>query len=224
MLLEDVGPALEGHLPLEQKAAIVGMIATVQRSTTGHIDQLRRLGVADRRPDRLAARLDAIVTRALAMAQLPPPEHAALHGHVDQMAHLCAAVTTSAIPATLIHGDLHTGNMTLRGGALTVFDWAEACISHPFLDMFTIFNEEDVARRSALRNAYLAPWGDCEPIERLHELWAMAGVVHALHHLESYVSILEHTEAQARDEVGGAIPFLLCKAERYLAELDQLDR
>lgn len=224
MLLEDVGHSLDGHLPLDQKLAIVGIIATMQRATIDHIDHLRRLGVTDRHPDRLATRLDAVVMSALDIAQLPPHEHATLLQHVEHIAHLCSGVTASAIPATLIHGDLHPGNMTHRCGELHVFDWAEACITHPFLDMFTIFNEEDVTRRSALRDAYLAPWRDFEPLERLHELWAMAGVVHALHHLESYVSILQHTETHSWDELRGAIPFLLGKAQRYLKELDQIDQ
>jgi aminoglycoside/choline kinase family phosphotransferase len=220
MLLEDVGPVLDRHLPLDQKQAMVATIATMQQATIDHVDQLRRLGVADRRPDHLATRIGDLVMSALAMAQMPPPQHTALLRHVDRIADLCSAIATSSIPATLIHGDLHPGNMALHGGALHVFDWAEACITHPFIDMFTIFNEEDVVRRSALRDAYLAPWEDHAPIECLHELWMMAGVVHALHHLESYVSILQHTDTNARDELRGAIPFLLGKARRYLEELD----
>ncbi len=224
MLLEDVGPALDRHLPLDQKQAIVATIATMQQATIDHVDQLRRLGVADRRPDYLATHLGDLVTSALAMTQVPPHEYAALLRHVDHIADLCSVIATSSIPATLIHGDLHPGNMSLRGGALHVFDWAEACITHPFMEMFTIFNEEDVVRRSALRDAYLTPWEDRAPLERLHELWAMAGVVHALHHLESYVSILQHTKVYARGELRGTLPFLLGKAQRYLEELDLIDR
>ncbi len=132
---------------------------------------------------------------------------------------MCSRLSDYAVPATLVHGDLHLENVAISDGGLMFFDWTEACVAHPFMDMFLIFNERDDAIRIRLRDAYLAVWTDFEPMKRLLELWAICGVVHAMHHAVSYQSILKHTEERSRDELGGAPPFLLRKALRYPREL-----
>src|SRR5438045_6167468 len=87
-----------------------------------------------------------------------------------------------SIPATLIRGDLHPENVAISDGGLPFFDWSKACVTHPFMDMFLIFNERDEALRIRLRVANLEVWTDFEPMGRLLELWSLCGVVHALHH------------------------------------------
>ena len=107
--------------------------------------------------------------------------------------------------------------MAISDGGLPFFDWTKACVTHPFMDMFLIFNERDEALRTRLRDAYLELWTGFEPMGRLLELWSLCGVVHALHHAVSYQSILKHTKERSRGELGDAPPFLLRKALRYLS-------
>jgi aminoglycoside phosphotransferase (APT) family kinase protein len=64
--------------------------------------------------------------------------------------------------ASLVHGDLHLGNVAKGPGGPLIFDWTDACVAHPFLDLATIrrgTGEVDVAEaelRARLRAAYLA--------------------------------------------------------------------
>ena len=57
------------------------------------------------------------------------------------------------------------------------FDWTDICIAHPFFEMATIIEtvfdksalQPEVDVRTRLRNAYLQPWTEYEPMERLIE-------------------------------------------------------
>ena len=39
-----------------------------------------------------------------------------------------------------------------------IFDWTDACVAHPFIDMIAIGYEEDEAVAARLLDAYLAEW------------------------------------------------------------------
>jgi hypothetical protein len=56
------------------------------------------------------------------------------------------------------------------------FDWTDACVAHPFLDLPTIRRgtsfageevEAELRLRLLLRDAYLAEWASFEPPDRL---------------------------------------------------------
>ncbi len=219
MLLEDVGPTLGTAMPIERKIEIVQAFGRLQRDTAGHVHELTELGCVDRGPKHLLPRLGPLLNDPLAVAQLDADEIDALHRAERRIAEMCSRLSDYAVPSTLIHGDLHPENIAVSDGRLAFFDWTEACIAHPFMDMFIVFNEQDEDVRKQLRDAYLALWTDIETMEGLRKLWSLCGVVHALHHAMSYQTILHHTEERSRRELGNAPPFLLRKALRYLRVL-----
>lgn len=68
------------------------------------------------------------------------------HGHeldTDEQAQLAQLVgeghdrwTAAGLDPTLVHGDLHGGNLRLTtDGAATIIDWGDATVSHPLLDL-----------------------------------------------------------------------------------------
>ncbi|HYH12704.1 MAG TPA: phosphotransferase, partial [Thermomicrobiales bacterium] len=131
---------------------------------------------------------------------------------------MCAELPEYAVPPTLVHGDLHARNALMNGHDLVLIDWSEACVTHPFMDAFMIYNEQDVSVRDRMRDSYLSRWATFESFDRLLELWSLCGVVHAMHHAVSYGSILRHTPEHARGDLANTLPFLLRKALRYLHE------
>jgi hypothetical protein len=79
-------------------------------------------------------------------------------------------------------------------GGYVFFDWTDACVAHPFVDLLTFLEEHDEQVEEALadrlRGAYLAEWTRFEPAERLERAWRLAAPLGALHHAVSYRSLV----------------------------------
>ncbi len=218
MLLEDAGVALPDRISPELKVRILAEFAAVQRSTIGHEDRLLAAGCTDRRPEHLPDWIEPLLHDPLAMSGLGLVEADALRGRATEIVEMCARVADFGIPSMLIHGDLHARNVLVRDDAFVFIDWTEACVAHPFMDAFMIYNEEDAQVRNWMRDAFLPAWTDFEPMDRLRELWSLCGVTHAMHHAVSYWAILRNADDDTRAELTRALPFLLRKALRYLNE------
>jgi hypothetical protein len=91
------------------------------------------------------------------------------------------------------------GNVARGPAGYTFFDWTDACVVHPFLDLVTIrrgtsFAEGEIGSeaelRARLRAAYLPAWAALEPPERLDRADRLAAPLGALHQAVSYRSIV----------------------------------
>jgi aminoglycoside phosphotransferase (APT) family kinase protein len=121
---------------------------------------------------------------------------AALGAAVPRLVAACRELTGYAAPPSLVHGDLHLANVARGPRGYLFFDWTDACVAHPFLDLPTIrrgtaFAEEgDEELRLLLRDAYLPEWRAFEPPERLRRAWRLALPLGAPHQAISYRSIV----------------------------------
>src|SRR5678815_6102596 len=52
---------------------------------------------------------------------------------------ICADLIAFGIPDSLNHGDFHDGNVLLKNGRITFFDWGDASVTHPFVSLLTFF-------------------------------------------------------------------------------------
>jgi Ser/Thr protein kinase RdoA (MazF antagonist) len=94
------------------------------------------------------------------------PRREALGERLAGFAEECRCLAAAGIPETLQHDDLNDGNAFLRGADHVVFDWGDACISHPFHSLVVVLRS--LAYRNAWRpggpevtrllHAYLEPW------------------------------------------------------------------
>ena len=108
----------------------------------------------------------------------------------------CAELAGHAVPPSIVHGDLHLSNVARGPGGYLFFDWTDACVAHPFLDLATIrrgtaFTDavcEDELRER-LREAYLPEWASFEPPGWLARAWELAAPLGALHQAVSYRSL-----------------------------------
>ncbi|HJZ48886.1 MAG TPA: phosphotransferase, partial [Roseiflexaceae bacterium] len=166
----------------------------------------------------LLAHVDALLSTDQALAELDPPEAGQLRGLGPRIAQICDRLLDYRVPQTLVHGDLHLGNVAGAAEQFVFFDWTDACVAHPFFDLTTMLNsaEENLgsfqAARARLADVYLGAWTDYEPIERLREACALALPLGALHQAVSYWHILTAVEASAREEWAGATGYWLRKA------------
>jgi hypothetical protein len=205
MVLPGFRAKLDWDASLEMVEEVARTFAAMQVEAAGHLDRLLAAGCHDRRLDLLAARAEAWLPEVAADGGLPAmdtatwltgEEAAALAATVPRVRACCEELAALAVPASLVHGDLHLANVAEGPRGPLIFDWTDACVAHPFLDLATIrrgTGEVDVAEaelRARLRAAYLRAWSSFEAPERLARAWELAAPLGALHQAISYRSLV----------------------------------
>jgi hypothetical protein len=120
-------------------AAIGAAFHPVQEHFVGHLDELTAAGVPDRRMDRPEA-----VRRFAAVAEPYYPAIDGLRELIGDLPRRFAEIARCGLPDTLVHGDLHPGNVrTDDDGRLTIMDWGDCTIGHPALDILRLTGDLD---------------------------------------------------------------------------------
>lgn len=206
MLLADFGQEIGWEAPVEVREAVLEAFGRLQMTTASRLDELFALGCIDRRLPKLADQIDSLLTDPAMLAYVDAQQQAQLQGAAPLLKALCARLDHYHVPATLMHGDMHMSNVAARGDGYLFFDWSDACITHPFLDMIGILHEPDPLLQNRLRDRYLAVWTAYEPMARLLEMWQLAYPLCALHQAISYQYIIHHAEDACKYEMDWAMP------------------
>jgi hypothetical protein len=209
-VLADFGEGLSGEhgwdVPVEVREDVVRTFARLQVQAAPHAGRLLAAGLPDRGLGWLAEQAEAWLPGADATGRLPGidaatwlsmEEAAELRAAVPRLAAMCGELAGHAVPASVVHGDLHLANVANGPRGHLFFDWTDACVAHPFVDLLTMFQageerEVEAPVRDRLRDAYLAEWAGFEPAERLLRAWRLAEPLGALHHAVGYRSLVEH--------------------------------
>ncbi|MFI7675707.1 aminoglycoside phosphotransferase family protein [Actinophytocola sp. NPDC049390] len=69
-----------------------------------------------------------------------------------------AALADCGLPATVVHGDFHSGNWRSDGGPPAVLDFADAHVGAPVLDGLRVTEFGDTARTPAAHAAWVSAW------------------------------------------------------------------
>jgi hypothetical protein len=217
MLLADFGRVIADSGTLTDRMEMVARFAQIQVACTGRVDELLALGCHDRRLDRLAHQLVGLIADTEAMRGLDDEEIAQFQALAPTLSSICQTLAEGEIPPTLVHGDLHLNNVAADNGRLLFFDWTDACVTHPFLDLMTVYDEADANAQAQLRDIYLAPWEAFASRDRLLELWSLARPLCDLHQAISYQHILASLEPAARSDFGYAVPSYMRRIIRTLS-------
>lgn len=225
VLLADFGVELRAQPNPAEWAAALELYSRLQRDTAADVETLLASGCLDRRLDRLAAQIDPLLADSEALAGLTEAELARLRSLAPRLKAMCAELAGYSIPPTLVHGDLHGGNIALRDGRYTFFDWTDSCIAHPFFDLVTMLQEaEEWADSPAvcdeLRDRYLALWAEQEPLDRVRAAWALAEPLGVLHQTVSYWQLVANVERAAWNEFGAVVPYWVRRMLTLVARLD----
>ena len=206
MVLADFGQEMGWETPLEVVEQVTRTFARMQVQAAPQVERLLGAGCLDRRLGRLAAEAQAWLPALEATGRLlgidaatwlSEDETTALGAAVPRLTAACAELAAYRVPPSIVHGDLHLGNVATGPRGYLFFDWTDACIAHPFLDLPTIRrgtafaeDEGEPELRDRLRAAYLPAWAAFEPPDRLRRAWELAVPLGALHHAISYRSIV----------------------------------
>jgi Ser/Thr protein kinase RdoA (MazF antagonist) len=200
MLLDDFGPVVGWDASPTTKVEVLTAFARIQREAASRHDELLELGVLDRRSGWLAAEIESLVDMAASL-ELEPGEAEELARLGPRLVEACDRLAAGPVPETLVHGDLHLSNVARGDGGYLFFDWTDACLTHPFLDLLIVLFEEDPDARLALSDAYLGEWAEHAPADELLELWRLAEPLASLNQAVSYRSILANVEPGTASEL-----------------------
>jgi thiamine kinase-like enzyme len=205
--MRDFGKDLNTTPTFDQWNKVLARYAQLQVQTVDSIDELLAVGCLDRRLNILSSQIDSLTQADEALVPLNPDEIAQFRALAPRLKNMCSELAEFHIPSSLVHGDFHGGNIT--GESLLFFDWTDACVAHPFLDLCTVMQyiaDYNIAGRDQLLATYFQAWTQYEPMERLQAAWQLAEPLGALHQAVSYQHILAVLEPTSKREMIWGVP------------------
>ncbi|HNB53591.1 MAG TPA: phosphotransferase [Anaerolineales bacterium] len=223
MLLAEFDQLFQRDMPIETKAEAFRRFAELQIQTIGQEETLLAAGCLDRRIDVMLAQLDPLLADPVATHKLTSAQVAELRTLTPTIKDLLVRLSDASIPPTLVHGDLHLGNAAIVNGQTIYFDWTDACIAHPFIDLHFLMWVKDETTREAILTAYLEPWTTFAPLPRLREIFRLAYALLPLHHAVSYIHIVNNLEPDSKPELDMTHEFLeqlRVRVKEYLLKVE----
>ncbi|MBF8290354.1 MAG: aminoglycoside phosphotransferase [Chloroflexi bacterium] len=214
LLMRDVGGTALGDEPPERWPDGLLALGDLQRSWR---ESPAAIELEDRGPARLAEILPALLEDPI-LEQLPAQIHDRLRARLPRLLDACHRIADLAPAPTIIHGDFHPWNVHATARGISIIDWSDSCLAHPFFDVVTyVGRTKDAAARTAMVAAYLDGWSDEGSRETLEEAAQLALPLGCLHQLESYRRILASLDP---DDIWDLEPSGRSFAEAAVAWLD----
>jgi hypothetical protein len=202
MLLPDLGPALAEQEDLAVWTEAIGAHARLQRSYAGSPDRLLEFGCVDRRLAVLETEIDRLLGANPLTARLDHAERDQLPARAPQLRKAITELASIGIPETLLHGDLHPGNLAVRDGRVLAFDWTDAALTHPFFDLVTFGGEQvPLSTDPRVKDAYLAEWEQYATPADLRRALALAEELGALHQTMTYLHLVDSVSGPSHESM-----------------------
>ena len=158
--------------------------AQIQVASVPFVESFILMSVNDWRLKKLPDLYGDFVAREhlLEAAGLNKYEIEMLQNFSPQMQILCEQLSAYDIPETIEHNDFHDNNILIQDDRITINDWGDACISHPFLSLATALNsakrnhnfKKTDSRYLQAQNAYLEIWLDYGTVDELRKAFLIA--------------------------------------------------
>ncbi|HWD79421.1 MAG TPA: aminoglycoside phosphotransferase family protein [Kribbella sp.] len=208
MLLPDLGAPLG---PSEDVALWIDAVRNHARLQRSYVSEPRRLldySCADRRLAVLVDELDRLLEPNKLTRRLDPVQLAKLPDRAKQLREAIDELAAIGVPETLLHGDLHPRNLAMRDGQVLAFDWTDAALAHPFLDLVTFVEKRSpLSADPRVRDAYLAEWEEYATPADLRRALSLAEELGALYQTITYLHLIDHVTGPTRDSLfrGGEV-------------------
>jgi Phosphotransferase enzyme family len=204
MLMGDLDAPLLGDQPDSAWALGLDALAALQQMWLGRSDELLAAGAEPRPLSQLAEWVRGTALDAGLMGRFAPEVHDAWLAAAPAMADACLTLDRIGPGPSLVHGDFHPWNVAAGHAGTRIFDWTDAAVGHPFLDLVTyIMRTGDPARRGQLLQRYLGLWSRHLSSHDLQAAGQLALVVGALYQAYNYweliPTVMPEDLAQLRD-------------------------
>ncbi len=230
MLMRDGGEQLRQFIRPTQDirpwAPVITRYADVQIELADHIPEILALGVPDHRLALLPGLLMDLLTdeTSLMIDQekgLSSAEFQQVQSLLPRFEQICADLTAFGIPDSLNNGDFHDGNVLLKDGRITFFDWGDATVTHPFVSLRTFFVSMEISLKmdedypaptpemTALLNQYLERWESFASKEQLLAAYNLSRPVASIVKALLWHNTISTLEGDLRKEYAWIVPELL---------------
>lgn len=193
-------------------------IAGVQIDCVPHVALLRQAGCPERGLESSLAAFREVLAASPELRLLDAEQVAAARDALPEVERRLAALAAYDVPTTLVHGDLHLGNVAEQDGRLTVFDWSDASVGHPFIDLVTLVRSSPSEERDELTAAYLGIWRDHLPGSDLRRVVELATVAEKVFQAVTYDRLQAAQEDAAVWSMQGVVARCLHQLTEALAD------
>lgn len=188
------------------KCEVFRRFSAAQLEALSHKDALLEAGCADRSLDKLKEVVPWLVRESLELGRLTPDEQEKLLAAEPRILDKIDALAACGLPETLLHGDIHFGNIVAEGKDFTIFDWTDACWSHPFFDIALQYSHDRSAEsRISLIETYLEPWLECYDEALVRRALTLAEDLSPLFYAQSYEGVIRAHEPGSSGEFSGVV-------------------
>ena len=229
MLMSDAGEQLRASIrptkDVKPWEPVITRYAELQIGLAEHIPEILALGIPDHRlavlPD-LYKRLLSDETSLMIDQEkgLTSDEYRQLQNLTERFKAICVELAAYGIPESLNHGDFHDGNVLIRDGRITFFDWGDANVTHPFVSLRTFFVSMEISLKLDdyapptpeminLLNRYLEVWEGFANKERLRTAYNLMQPVASVSKALSWQQSISRMEDSVRAEYAWIVPEVL---------------
>lgn len=191
MLMRDMRGTPLGEQPPPRWGQGLVALQQLQQQWLGRSQELIDLGAENRPLATLAQWVENTIDDTIVMSRLASDQRRAWSRAVPAMVEACGQLDSCGPGPTLVHGDFHPWNVFAADDGVRVFDWTDASVSHPFVDLVTYIGRSDELEvRERLMGLYLTRWDSQLRSAALTDLTRLALVVGSLHQAHTYSQLI----------------------------------
>jgi hypothetical protein len=205
LLTEDIATADEESAPEGVGPGAARIAATLQLRSLDRLAEIRAAEVPERGLVDTGRRFDEILREGLELGDLTSDELAAARATAPAVHALLDRLAALGVPDTLVHGDLHTGNVAADGDAIVLYDWSDAAVSHPFLDVVVLASRLPEDEQRATFAAYAGAWREAYPDLDVERVLALARPVNTIYQMVTFELIQRAQEDASSWELHGVV-------------------
>lgn len=228
MLMRDGGEPLRASIRPTQDIKpwkpVIRRYAELQIGLARHVDEMLALGI----PDHRLAVLPPLFSQLLADEEslmvgqekgLISDEFRQLQSLESRFEEICDELAAFGIPESINHGDFHDGNVLVKDGCITFFDWGDADVTHPFVSLRTFFVSIEMAldlddyvvtpEMTVLLDGYLEPFQNFASKEDLRKAYVLSKPVASIVKTLAWHQSIIRMDESRREEYAWIVPEVL---------------
>jgi hypothetical protein len=228
MLMRDGGEQLRTSIrpakDISPWKPVIKRYAEVQIGLAEHITELLSL----RLPDHRLSVLPGLFSQLLADESnfmidqehgLSSAEWQQVEDKAPRLEEICQRLAAYGIPESINHGDFHDGNVLVKDGRITFFDWGDGDVTHPFVSLRTFFVSIEIAldledyaftpEMANLLDIYLEPFQKFTSKEDLLKAYQLSKPVASVVKSLAWHTTISRMSEDLRKEYARIVPALM---------------